>query len=98
MKVEKLTNGEELTLKVAGRVDTTNAKDFEDVVTTSLAGVKSLIVDFAELDYISSAGLRVLLIAIKQMKKQGSMKVVGANEMVREIFEVTGFSDLVELA
>ena len=91
MKVEKLMNGEELTLKVTGRIDTTNAKDFEDVVTTSL-------VDFAGLDYISSAGLRVLLIAIKQMKRQGSMKVIHTNEMVQEIFEVTGFNDLVEIS
>ena len=53
--------------------------------------------DFAELEYISSAGLRVLLIAIKQMKKQGSMKIVHSNEMVKEIFEVTGFADLVEV-
>ena len=98
MKVEKLMNGEELTLKVTGRIDTTNAQDFEDVVTTSLDGVKSLIVDFAGLDYISSAGLRVLLIAIKQMKRQGSMKVIHTNEMVQEIFEVTGFNDLVEIS
>lgn len=98
MKVEKLISGDELVLKVEGRIDTTNAKEFEDVVTTSLDGVKSLIVDFAGLDYISSAGLRVLLIAIKQMKRQGSMKVIHANEMVQEIFEVTGFSDLVEIS
>ncbi|MEE0920851.1 MAG: STAS domain-containing protein [Lachnospiraceae bacterium] len=98
MKVEKLMNGEELTLKVTGRIDTTNAKDFEDVVTTSLDDVKSLIVDFAGLDYISSAGLRVLLIAIKKMKRQGSMKVIHTNEMVQEIFEVTGFNDLVEIS
>ena len=97
MKVEKFINGDELTLQVAGRVDTTNAGDFEKVVTTSLTGVKSLIVDFSRLDYISSAGLRVLLIAIKQMKRQGSMKVINANEMVQEIFEVTGFSDLVDM-
>lgn len=98
MKVEKLISGDELVLKVEGRIDTTNAKEFEDVVTTSLDGVKSLIVDFAELDYISSAGLRVLLIAIKKMKRQGSMKVIHTNEMVQEIFEVTGFSDLVEIS
>ena len=98
MKVEKLISGDEIVLKVEGRIDTTNAKEFEDVVTTSLDGVKSLIVDFAGLDYISSAGLRVLLIAIKQMKRQGSMKVINTNEIVREIFEVTGFSDLVEIS
>lgn len=59
--------------------------------------MKTLIMDFAELEYISSAGLRVLLIAIKQMKRQGSMRVINTNEMVKEIFEVTGFADLVKV-
>lgn len=97
MTVEKITNGESLTLKVDGRVDTTNAKEFEEIITNSLDGVKELIMDFESLEYISSAGLRVMLMAIKKMKKQGSMTVTNANEMVKEIFEVTGFSDLVEV-
>lgn len=97
MTVEKKQNGEELTLIVSGRVDTTNAKEFEDAVSSSLDGIKSLIMDFAELEYISSAGLRVLLIAIKRMNKQGSMVIKNANEMVKEIFEVTGFSDMVDI-
>lgn len=59
--------------------------------------MKTLIMDFAELEYISSAGLRVLLIAIKQMKRQGSMRVINTNEMVKEIFEVTGFADFVKV-
>ena len=82
---------------MAGRIDTTNAKEFEEVIATELKNITGLIMDFAELEYISSAGLRVLLIAIKQMKKQGSMKIVHSNEMVKEIFEVTGFADLVEV-
>ena len=97
MTVEKITNGDSLTLKVDGRVDTTNAKEFEEIITNSLDGVKELIMDFDSLEYISSAGLRVMLMAIKKMKKQGSMAVTNANEMVKEIFEVTGFSDLVEV-
>lgn len=97
MTVEKITNGDSLTLKVDGRVDTTNAKEFEEIITNSLDGVKELIMDFESLEYISSAGLRVMLMAIKKMKKQGSMAVTNANEMVKEIFEVTGFSDLVEV-
>lgn len=97
MTVEKITNGDSLTLKVEGRVDTTNAKEFEENITNSLDGVKELIMDFESLEYISSAGLRVMLMAIKKMKKQGSMAVTNANEMVKEIFEVTGFSDLVEV-
>lgn len=97
MTVEKITNGNSLTLRVEGRVDTTNAKEFEEIITNSLDGVKKLIMDFESLEYISSAGLRVMLMAIKKMKKQGSMAVTNANEMVKEIFEVTGFSDLVEV-
>ena len=97
MTVEKITNGDSLTLRVEGRVDTTNAKEFEEIITNSLDGVKKLIMDFESLEYLSSAGLRVMLMAIKKMKKQGSMAVTNANEMVKEIFEVTGFSDLVEV-
>ena len=97
MTVEKITNGDSLTLRVEGRVDTTNAKEFEEIITNSLDGVKELIMDFESLEYISSAGLRVMLMAIKKMKKQVSMAVTNANEMVKEIFEVTGFSDLVEV-
>ena len=97
MTVEKITNGDSLTLRVEGRVDTTNAKEFEEIITNSLDGVKELIMDFESLEYISSAGLRVMLMAIKKMKKQGSMAVTNANEMVKEIFEVTGLSDSVEV-
>ena len=97
MNIKKMIDGEMLTVYVAGRIDTTNAKEFEDVINSELKDITGLIMDFAELEYISSAGLRVLLIAIKQMKKQGSMKIVHSNEMVKEIFEVTGFADLVEV-
>ena len=97
MTLEKIANGEELTLKVAGRIDTISAKEFEEKAISGLDGVKTLIMDFAELEYISSAGLRVLLIAMKQMKRQGSMRVINTNEMVKEIFEVTGFADLVKV-
>lgn len=97
MTVEKIVNGEELTLKVTGRIDTTNAKEFEEKAISGLEDVKSLILDLAELDYISSAGLRVVLVLIKQMKRQGSMLITNTNEMVKEIFEVTGFADLVDV-
>lgn len=97
MTVEKIVNGEELTLKVTGRIDTTNAKEFEEKAVSAAEGVKNLVLDFAELDYISSAGLRVVLVLIKQMKRQGSMLVTNTNDMVKEIFEVTGFADLVDV-
>lgn len=97
MTVEKKQDAEKLTFIISGRVDTTNAKEFENEVITSLDGIKDLTMDFKDLEYISSAGLRVLLIVIKQMDKQGTMVIKNANEMVKEIFEVTGFSDLVTI-
>ena len=97
MTVEKKQDAEKLTFIISGRADTTHAKEFENEVTTSLVGIKELTMDFKDLEYISSAGLRVLLIAIKQMDKQGTMVIKNANEMVKEIFEVTGFSDLVTI-
>ena len=80
-----------------GRLDTTTAPELEQEIKSSLGGVTELVMDFARLDYISSAGLRVLLAAHKAMMKQGSMKVVHANDMVMEVFEVTGFSDILTI-
>ena len=94
MKIESKKNGDTLTLAVSGRMDTVTAPDAEAAVKDGIDGVKELVWDLAGLEYISSAGLRVLLSAQKIMNAQGSMKVVGANEMIREIFEVTGFSDI----
>lgn len=83
-----------LTIAPEGRLDTMTAPELEAVLKDALAGVEELTFDFEKLDYISSAGLRVLLSAQKTMNRQGVMKVVHANEMIREIFEVTGFSDI----
>ena len=93
MKINRTTNGSALTLAVEGRLDTTTAPELEREIKT-LDGVDALTMDFAGLDYISSAGLRVLLSAHKQMSKKGGMKVVNVNELVMEVFEVTGFSDI----
>lgn len=98
MTVEKMVNGEELVVKVEGRIDTTTAKEFEEKTAAALEeSVTSLVMDFSGVDYISSAGLRVVLVLIKRMKGQGSMRITNTNEMVKEIFEVTGFTDLVEI-
>ncbi len=97
MTVEKKQNGASLTLVVEGRLDTTTAPELESVIGGA-EGLEELILDFSKLDYISSAGLRVLLSAQKKMNKQGgSMKVTGVNETVNEIFEVTGFSDILTI-
>ena len=97
MKIIKNQNGGSLTVALEGRLDTTTAPELEQELKSSLDGVTELIMDFARLTYISSAGLRVLLFAQKKMSKQGSMKVIHANEMVMEVFEVTGFSDILTI-
>ena len=97
MTIEKNANGSALTLKVIGRLDTTTAPQLEACVRESIPGVSELTIDFVDLDYISSAGLRVLLSTQKEMNKQGSMKVVNVNEMVMEVFEITGFVDVLTI-
>jgi len=97
MTIEKSLNGAELTISLAGRLDTTTAPQLESELKTSLNGVKALVLDFSALDYLSSAGLRVLLAAQKAMNKQGSMVVRHVNETIAEIFEVTGFGDILTI-
>ncbi|MBQ8108543.1 MAG: STAS domain-containing protein [Clostridia bacterium] len=97
MTINKIKDGSTLTLALEGRLDTTTAPELEKEVRTGLDGVQQLIMDFAKLDYISSAGLRVLLSAQKLMSKQGGMKVIHVNEMVSEVFEVTGFADILDI-
>ena len=97
MNIIRDQNGGSLTIALEGRLDTTTAPELEQEIKLSLGGVTELVMDFARLDYISSAGLRVLLAAHKTMMKQGSMKVIHVNEMAMEVFEVTGFSDILTI-
>lgn len=97
MTIEKKLTGTELTITLAGRLDTTTAPQLESELKASLDGVESLALDFAGLDYLSSAGLRVLLAAQKTMNKQGSMVVRNVNETIAEIFDVTGFCDILTI-
>ena len=97
MTIGKQKNGEALTLKVEGRLDTITSPELETVLKEELDGVSSLTFDFSALDYISSAGLRVLLAAQKRMNKQGEMKVTGVSEIIMEIFDVTGFTDILTI-
>ena len=97
MTIEKISNGTELNLKVVGRLDTTTAPELEKEISENIAGVEKLVLDFCELDYLSSAGLRVLLQAQKTMNKQGEMILRNVNETVEEIFDVTGFSDILTI-
>ena len=98
MKIENSKNETALVLKVIGRLDTTTAPELESELNKSLEGITDLTFDFSELEYISSAGLRVLLIAIKKMNAQGTLVIKGANELVKEVFEVTGFLDLMNVS
>ena len=97
LNITKNTNETELTVALTGRLDTTTAPELEKELKASLDGVTTLVIDMTALDYISSAGLRVLLSAQKTMNKQGEMKVVHVGETIMEIFEVTGFSDILTI-
>ncbi|MBQ6518494.1 MAG: STAS domain-containing protein [Anaerolineaceae bacterium] len=98
MEIKKQSDGSKLTVSLSGRLDTTTAPVFEKELKESLNGVSDLTLDFSGLEYISSAGLRVLLSAQKLLNAAGGkMKVAGANEIVKEIFDVTGFSDILTI-
>ncbi len=97
MTINKTKENETLTVTIEGRLDTTTAPQLEAELKSSLDDIKELVFDIKDLEYISSAGLRVLLSAQKVMNKQGSMTVKGASESVMEIFEVTGFVDILNI-
>ena len=94
MTIEIKRNVEELVLQIVGRLDTTTAPTLEKTIMENMNGIKSLILDFKGLEYISSAGLRVLLSAQKKMQQIGEMKLINVCEAVMEVFEITGFADI----
>ena len=91
MNINKNQNGSALEIALEGRLDTMTAPELEAELNNSLQNADSLVLDFSKLEYISSAGLRVLLSAHKAMSNKGGMKVTNVNEIVREVFEVTNF-------
>ncbi len=97
LNIKQEKNGEELTVSLEGRLDTTSAPQLEGELKTAVDGVTKLIMDLKDLVYVSSAGLRVLLATQKVMLRQGEMVIRGANEDVMEIFEVTGFVDILKI-
>ena len=97
MTIETKANGKQLTIIIAGRLDTTTAPALETEIKENVEGVEKLVLDFEALEYLSSAGLRILLAAQKVMNKQGEMIVKNVNETVKEIFEVTGFIDILTI-
>lgn len=98
LNINKTIEGGKAVFALEGRLDTVTAPDLEKELKDSLGGVSELTLDFEKLEYISSAGLRVLLATQKIMSSQGSMKVTNVNETIMEIFEVTGFSDILTIA
>ena len=97
LNIRKNAENDAAVFTLEGRLDTVTAPDLERELRESMDGLSALTLDFTHLDYISSAGLRVLLAAQKQMNRQGSMKLTGVNETIMEIFEVTGFSDILTI-
>ena len=97
MTINAKMNGTTLEIALEGRLDTMTAPELEAELQKDMDGADSLVMDFSKLDYISSAGLRVLLSAHKAMSAKSGMKVTNVNEIVREVFEVTGFADILTI-
>ena len=97
MVINKKIEQDTLFFAPIGRLDTTTSSEFESELEASLNDVKKLVLDFKELAYISSAGLRVILKVQKLMSGKGSMKITGVNAMVMEVFEITGFTDILTI-
>ena len=97
LNINKTIENGEVTFKLEGRLDTSAAPELEAEVKNSLDGAKTPIMDFEKVEYISSAGLRVLLLAMKLMRSKGPMKVTHVNDLVKEVFDVTGFSDMLTI-
>ena len=97
MTIEKNLNGTAAVLKIIGRLDTTTAPELEATIDGCAAGINGLELDCSALEYVSSAGLRVILKAQKLMNAQGSMKLTGVNETIMEVFDITGFADILTI-
>ena len=97
MTINKISDGEKLTVAITGRLDTNSSPKLEAELRQSVDGVTELVFDFSEVEYISSAGLRVLLAAQKVMNRKGSMKLVCVSDEIQEVFEITGFSDILTI-
>jgi anti-sigma B factor antagonist len=97
LDIKKDLDGSKLVLSLEGRLDTITAPELEEVVKSSIAGIDDLTFDFEKLEYVSSAGLRVLLSTQKIMMGQGTMVVKNVSDVIREIFDVTGFSDILTI-
>ena len=97
MTIEKVVNGENAKIVVAGRLDATTAPELEKEIDGIIVGLKDLTFDMTGLEYVSSAGLRVILKAQKIMNAQGAMRLIGVNDSIMEVFDITGFLDILTI-
>ncbi len=97
LEISKKTENTVLEVALKGRLDTSTSPELEQFLKDNLTGVTELVIDLSDLEYISSAGLRVLLSAHKKMSTKGGMTIKNINEIVREVFEVTGFTDILNI-
>ena len=97
MNAVKKQNGSELLMELEGGIDSTAAPELNQILDESLDGIDSLILDFQKVDYISSAGLRVLLVTFKEMTKKGKMVIRNVNSNVMDIFTMTGFINILQI-
>ena len=97
MKIEKAMTGTAATLKIIGRLDTTTAPELEATIDACAVDIKELVLDCTALEYVSSAGLRVILKAQKLMNAKGNMKLTHVNETIMEVFDITGFADILTI-
>ncbi|MCF0223576.1 MAG: STAS domain-containing protein [Fibrobacter sp.] len=97
MNIGKTLNGNELVVTVTGRIDTATSQDFENSLNDSLQGIRSVLFDFEKLEYISSAGLRILLSMHKKFMALGGIVIKSPNDVVSEVLEVTGFKDILNI-
>ena len=97
MTIDRNVVGSKIQLKISGRLDTSTAPELEATINSCLAGVEELIMDFEGLEYVSSAGLRVILKTQKIMNNQGNMKIINVNDTIMEVFDITGFADVLTI-
>lgn len=97
LEIEKTKTENKLVIKLIGRLDTNTAPELNKTIKTDLKDVEELIYDLSELIYVSSAGLRVILLTQKIMSKQGSMKIINTQDMVMEVFKATGFTEIIDI-
>ena len=90
-------DGSKLVAEMHGRIDTATSAEAEEILLPAIEGIDELVLDFTDIEYISSAGLRVLLLLYKKMSSQGEMKLVNVNEVVREVLDITGFLDIMNV-